>query len=56
MLADYARTLDPFGKAAEELIEASPSRSSTRMFLQSPPSGSQSGPRDTHRTRYYAQG
>ena len=24
MLADYARTLDPFGKAAEELIEALP--------------------------------
>ena len=24
MLADHARTLDPFGKAAEELIEALP--------------------------------
>ena len=57
MLADYARTLDPFGKAAEELIEALPlAEFNPHVSAITPPQGVNFGPRDTHRTRYYAQG
>ena len=40
MLADYARTLDPFGKAAEELIEALPlAEFNPHVIAITPPQG-----------------
>src|SRR5215203_388655 len=55
MLADHARTLDPFGKAAEELIEALPfAEFNPHVSAITPPQGvSLVG---IPQTRYYAQG
>ena len=57
MLADHARTLDPFGKAAEELIEALPfAEFNPHVSAITPPQGVFLARGIPRRTRYYTQG